>query len=122
MSKDLRHQLAGVQSCRELLSKDPRDSIIEYVVGCVKMFAVHWSTFNLCRRSIYSHLWRLFSSKEGIYNKQFCICNFLPVDHFIDYTEFQSESFWFHLRWHGSHSAEVNENINLDYSQDQGYS
>ena len=51
MSEDLRHQLAGVQSCRELLSKDPRDSIIEYVVGCVKMFAVHWSTFNLCRRS-----------------------------------------------------------------------
>ena len=26
------------------------------------------------------------------------------------------------LRWHGSHSAEVNENINLGYSQDQGYS
>ena len=22
--------------------------------------------------------------------------------------------------WHGSHSAEVNENINLGYSQDQG--
>ena len=27
-----------------------------------------------------------------------------------------------HLRWDGSHSAEVNENINLGYSQDQGYS
>ena len=26
------------------------------------------------------------------------------------------------LRWDGSHSAEVNENINLSYSQDQGYS
>ena len=26
------------------------------------------------------------------------------------------------LRWHGSHSAEVNENINLGYSHDQGYS
>ena len=26
------------------------------------------------------------------------------------------------LRWHGRHSAEVNENINLGYSQDQGYS
>ena len=26
------------------------------------------------------------------------------------------------LRWHGSHSAEVNENINLGYTQDQGYS
>ena len=26
------------------------------------------------------------------------------------------------LRWHSSHSAEVNENINLGYSQDQGYS
>ena len=26
------------------------------------------------------------------------------------------------LRWDGSHSAEVNENINLGYSQDQGYS
>ena len=25
------------------------------------------------------------------------------------------------LRWDGSHSAEVNENINLGYSQDQGY-
>ena len=28
----------------------------------------------------------------------------------------------FDLRWHGRHSAEVNENINLGYSQDQGYS
>ena len=28
----------------------------------------------------------------------------------------------FILRWHGRHSAEVNENINLGYSQDQGYS
>ena len=27
-----------------------------------------------------------------------------------------------HLRWHGRPSAEVNENINLGYSQDQGYS
>ena len=27
-----------------------------------------------------------------------------------------------HLRWDSSHSAEVNENINLGYSQDQGYS
>ena len=26
------------------------------------------------------------------------------------------------LRWDVSHSAEVNENINLGYSQDQGYS
>ena len=26
------------------------------------------------------------------------------------------------LRWHGTHSAEVNENINQGYSQDQGYS
>ena len=26
------------------------------------------------------------------------------------------------LRWHGRHSAEVNENVNLGYSQDQGYS
>ena len=26
------------------------------------------------------------------------------------------------LRWDSSHSAEVNENINLSYSQDQGYS
>ena len=26
------------------------------------------------------------------------------------------------LRWDGSHSAEVNENINLGYSHDQGYS
>ena len=26
------------------------------------------------------------------------------------------------LRWHGSHSAEVNKNINFGYSQDQGYS
>ena len=26
------------------------------------------------------------------------------------------------LRWDGSHSAEVTENINLGYSQDQGYS
>ena len=26
------------------------------------------------------------------------------------------------LRWHGRPSAEVNENINLGYSQDQGYS
>ena len=26
------------------------------------------------------------------------------------------------LRWHAPHSAEVNENINLGYSQDQGYS
>ena len=26
------------------------------------------------------------------------------------------------LRWHGRHSAEVNENINLGYSHDQGYS
>ena len=26
------------------------------------------------------------------------------------------------LRWHACHSAEVNENINLGYSQDQGYS
>ena len=26
------------------------------------------------------------------------------------------------LRWHGSHLAKVNENINLGYSQDQGYS
>ena len=26
------------------------------------------------------------------------------------------------LRWHGSHSAEVNENINQGYSPDQGYS
>ena len=25
------------------------------------------------------------------------------------------------LRWDGSHLAEVNENINLGYSQDQGY-
>ena len=25
-------------------------------------------------------------------------------------------------RWHGRPSAEVNENINLGYSQDQGYS
>ena len=29
--------------------------------------------------------------------------------------------FW-GLRWHGSHSAEVNKNINLGYSHDQGYS
>ena len=28
----------------------------------------------------------------------------------------------FLLRWHGSHSVEVNKNINLGYSQDQGYS
>ena len=28
----------------------------------------------------------------------------------------------FALRWDVSHSAEVNENINLGYSQDQGYS
>ena len=28
----------------------------------------------------------------------------------------------FLLRWHGRPSAEVNENINLGYSQDQGYS
>ena len=27
-----------------------------------------------------------------------------------------------YLRWHGRPSAEVNENINLGYSQDQGYS
>ena len=26
------------------------------------------------------------------------------------------------LRWHAGRSAEVNENINLGYSQDQGYS
>ena len=26
------------------------------------------------------------------------------------------------LKWNVSHSAEVNENINLGYSQDQGYS
>ena len=26
------------------------------------------------------------------------------------------------LRWDSSHLAEVNENINLGYSQDQGYS
>ena len=26
------------------------------------------------------------------------------------------------LRWHGRHSVEVNENINLGYSHDQGYS
>ena len=26
------------------------------------------------------------------------------------------------LRWQGRHSAEVNENINLGYSHDQGYS
>ena len=26
------------------------------------------------------------------------------------------------LRWHGSHSADFNENINLGYSHDQGYS
>ena len=26
------------------------------------------------------------------------------------------------FRWHSSHLAEVNENINLGYSQDQGYS
>ena len=26
------------------------------------------------------------------------------------------------LRWHGSHLMEVNENIHLGYSQDQGYS
>ena len=26
------------------------------------------------------------------------------------------------LRWHGSHSAKVNENINLGYSHDQRYS
>ena len=26
------------------------------------------------------------------------------------------------LRWDASHLAEVNENINLGYSQDQGYS
>ena len=26
------------------------------------------------------------------------------------------------LRWDGSQSAEVNKNINLGYSQDQGYS
>ena len=26
------------------------------------------------------------------------------------------------LRWDASHPAEVNENINLGYSQDQGYS
>ena len=25
------------------------------------------------------------------------------------------------LRWHGRHSAEVNENIKMGYSQDQGY-
>ena len=25
------------------------------------------------------------------------------------------------LRWHARHSAEVNENKNLGYSQDQGY-
>ena len=29
---------------------------------------------------------------------------------------------WICLRWHGRPSAEVNENINLGYSQDQGYS
>ena len=27
-----------------------------------------------------------------------------------------------YLRWRGSLSAEVNENINLGYGQDQGYS
>ena len=27
-----------------------------------------------------------------------------------------------YLRWDVSHSVEVNENINLGYSQDQGYS
>ena len=26
------------------------------------------------------------------------------------------------LRWHTSHSAELNENVNLGYSQDQDYS
>ena len=31
------------------------------------------------------------------------------------------ESGW-PLRWHGSHLAEVNVNINLGYNQDQGYS
>ena len=29
---------------------------------------------------------------------------------------------WVILRWDVSHSVEVNENINLGYSQDQGYS
>ena len=27
-----------------------------------------------------------------------------------------------YLRWHARHSAEANENINMGYSQDQGYS
>ena len=30
--------------------------------------------------------------------------------------------FVLHLRWDVNHSAEVNENINLGYGQDQGYS
>ena len=38
--------------------------------------------------------------------------------YFKDYLVASKES----LRWHGRHSAEVNENINLGYSQDQGYS
>ena len=45
----------------------------------------------------------------------------------VSWTQFHLKKKWMHaitlaLRWQGSHLAEVNENINPGYSQDQGYS
>ena len=43
--------------------------------------------------------------------------------HCLLITKIRDESAQYNnLRWDVSHSAEVNENINLGYSQDQGYS
>ena len=44
------------------------------------------------------------------------------ISHTFAYFHVTHNTFGAALRWHGHHSAEVNENINLGYSHDQGYS
>ena len=51
-------------------------------------------------------LWQLIESSATVCVNVYTLVNFTMCDH---------------LRWHGSHSAEVNENINLGYGQDQSF-
>ena len=55
------------------------------------------------------------------------LLGFIPVDHSVlSYKLSFEHNKWLHtsckLGWHACHSAEVSENINLGYIQDQGYS
>ena len=71
-----------------------------------------------CNQALYPHIrgWSLPMRLPG-----HCTQTSIPVCTRYARTTFQILPF-FNLRWDASHSAEVNENINLGYSQDQGYS